>query len=265
MGGSVTCSIRSRKLNPHISPTICCGRRSAAICGVCSRRVTRRLRRRCRLGKQDGRSPPIGGYDQGLFSCGVAPRTVKYESAACEARPGPPVPSADGSRESRSRREEEVDARASSTTSNTEIGHDPHRPEGLRRRSAACDPALEASDRTPASAGNGHLSLPSPGCWRHGPVFFVAAPRRWRDIAVVAPPRIRTHGARNGRCWGTQPGLWVANTTSHNSLPASLRELVEYAGLVSKTLNETRSQLKRHDANGGSVYPQAAQTLENKA
>jgi len=94
--------------------------------------------------------------------------------------PGPPVPSADGAREARSRREEEVDARASSTTSNEEIGHDPHRPEGLRR---------------------------------HGPVFFVAAPRRWRDIAVVAPPRIRTHGARNGRRWGPRPGLEGARST----------------------------------------------------
>jgi len=64
-----------------------------------------------------------------------------------EVRLGSPVPSADGAREPRSRREEEVDARASSTTSNEEIGHDPHRPEGLRR---------------------------------HGPAFFVAAPRRWR-------------------------------------------------------------------------------------
>ncbi len=64
-----------------------------------------------------------------------------------EARPGPPVPSADGACEPRSRRQEEVDARASSTTSNEEIGRDPHRPGGLRR---------------------------------HGPAFFVAAPRRWR-------------------------------------------------------------------------------------
>ena len=67
-----------------------------------------------------------------------------------------------------------VDARASSTTSNAEIGHDPHRPEGLRR---------------------------------HGPVFFVATPRRWRDIAVVAAPRIRTHGPRNGRRRGSRSGL----------------------------------------------------------
>ncbi len=67
-----------------------------------------------------------------------------------------------------------VDARASSTASNAEIGHDPHRPKGLRR---------------------------------HGPVFFVAAPRRWRGIAVVAAPRIRGHGARNGRRWGPRPGL----------------------------------------------------------
>ncbi len=91
-----------------------------------------------------------------------------------EARLGSPEPSADGSRESRSRRDEEVDARASSTTSNAEIGRDPHRPGGLRR---------------------------------HGPVFFVAAPRRWRDIAVVAAPRIRTHGAHNGRRWGPGPSL----------------------------------------------------------
>ncbi len=67
-----------------------------------------------------------------------------------------------------------VDARASSTTRNEEIGHDPNRPIGLRR---------------------------------HGPVFFVAAPRRWRDIAVVAAPRIRGHGARNGRYWGLRPDL----------------------------------------------------------
>jgi len=124
-----------------------------------------------------------------------------------EARPGSPVPSADGAREPRSRREEEVDARASSTTSNAEIGHDPHRPEGLRRRFAACVPAPEASSRTPAIAGNGHLSLPLPGCRRHGPVFFVAAPRRWKDFTVVAAPRTRTHGARNGRRWGPVPSL----------------------------------------------------------
>ena len=67
-----------------------------------------------------------------------------------------------------------VDARASSTTSNEEIGRDPHRPEGLRR---------------------------------HGPVFVVAAPRRWSDIAVVTAPRIRGHGARNGGYWGLRPGL----------------------------------------------------------
>jgi len=67
-----------------------------------------------------------------------------------------------------------VDARASSTTSNAEIGRDPHRPRGLRR---------------------------------HVPVFVVAAPRRWRNIAVVAAPRIRVHGARNGRRWGRRPGL----------------------------------------------------------
>ena len=53
----------------------------------------------------------------------------------------------------------------------------------------------------------GHLALLSAGCRRHGPVFFVASPRRWRDIAVVAAPRIRTHGARNGRRWGPRPGL----------------------------------------------------------
>ena len=76
--------------SPHISPTSCCGRKSAAICGVCSRRVTRRLRRRCRLGKQDGRSPPIGGYDHGLFPCGVAQRTVKYDSAAPRGPAGAP-------------------------------------------------------------------------------------------------------------------------------------------------------------------------------
>jgi len=102
---------------------------------------------------------------KGVVRCGVCDQ---------EARLGSPVPSADGSRESTSRREEEVDARASSTTSNAEIGHDPHRPEGLRR---------------------------------HGPVFFVAAPRRWKDIAVVTAPRIRTHGARNGRRWGPGPSL----------------------------------------------------------
>jgi len=28
-----------------------------------------------------------------------------------------------------------------------------------------------------------------------------------KDIAVVAAPRIRTHGARNGRCWGPRPDL----------------------------------------------------------
>jgi len=28
-----------------------------------------------------------------------------------------------------------------------------------------------------------------------------------KDIVVVAAPRIRTHGARNGRCWGSQPDL----------------------------------------------------------
>jgi len=67
-----------------------------------------------------------------------------------------------------------VDARASSTTSNEDIGHDPHRPEGLRR---------------------------------HGPVFFVAAPQRWRNIVIVATPRIRGHGARNGRRWGSRPDL----------------------------------------------------------
>jgi hypothetical protein len=66
---------------------------------------------------------------------------------ALKARPESPAPSADRTREPRSRREEEVDARASSTTSNAEIGRAPYRPEGLRR---------------------------------HGPVFFVAAPRRCR-------------------------------------------------------------------------------------
>ena len=64
-----------------------------------------------------------------------------------EARPESPVSFADGAREPRSRREEEADARASSTTSNEEMGRDPHRPEGLRR---------------------------------HDPSFVVAAPRRWR-------------------------------------------------------------------------------------
>ena len=68
----------------------------------------------------------------------------------------------------------EVDARASSTTSNEEIGHDPHRPEGLRR---------------------------------HCPAFVVAAPRRWRNIAIVAAPRIRGNGVRNGRRWGSRPNL----------------------------------------------------------
>jgi len=121
----------------------------------------------------------------------------EYALRALEARLGPPVPSADGSREPRSRREEEVDARASSTTSNAEIGHDPHRPEGLRR---------------------------------HGPVFFVAAPRRWRDIAVVAAPRIRNHGVRNGRRWGPRPGLWVENPTGHGTSPPSRRNPVRYAG-----------------------------------
>jgi len=67
-----------------------------------------------------------------------------------------------------------VDARASSTTSNEEIGRDPHRPKGLRR---------------------------------HGPVFVVDAPRRWRDIAVVAAPGIRGHGARNRRHRGPRPDL----------------------------------------------------------
>ena len=85
----------------HLSPTSSCGRRCTTPSGV--------------------------------FSLRGARRTVKYDSAPYEVRPEPPVPSADGAREPMSRREEEVDARASSTTSNAEIGHDPHRPEGLRR------------------------------------------------------------------------------------------------------------------------------------
>jgi len=153
------------RVSPHISPASCCDRRCTDPSGVFSPRGAR--------------------------------RTVEYALRALEARLGSPVPSADGSRESRSRREEEVDARASSTTSNAEIGHDPHRPEGLRR---------------------------------HGPVFFVAAPRRWRDIAVVAAPRIRTHGARNGRRWGTQPGLLVENPAGIGTSPSSRRNPVRYAG-----------------------------------
>ena len=109
-----------------------------------------------------------------------------------EARPVPSVPSADGARAPRSRREEKVDARASSTTSNAEIGHDPHRPKGLRR---------------------------------HGPAFFVAAPRRWKDIAVVAAPRIRVHGARNGRRWGPRPGLEGARSAYLRYVTARLRRL----------------------------------------
>ena len=58
------------------------------------------------------------------------------------------------------------------------------------------------------------------GCERHGPVFVVAAPQRWRDIAVVAASRIRGHGARNGRRWGLRPGLagrgGVLDSTSSN-------------------------------------------------
>ena len=52
-GGVVRCRVgfaskwragckRCPPLSPHISPAICCGRRSAAICGVCSRRAARR-------------------------------------------------------------------------------------------------------------------------------------------------------------------------------------------------------------------------------
>jgi len=92
-----------------------------------------------------------------------------------------------------------VDARASSTTSNEEIGRDPRRPKGLRR---------------------------------HGPAFVVAAPRRWSDIAVVAAPRIRGHVARNGRRWGLRPGLLVENTTGHGTSPPSLRDLMNNAGCL---------------------------------
>ena len=56
---------------------------------------------------------PASSYDRrcttpsGVFSLRGARRTVKYDSAPREARPEPPVPSADGAREPRSRREEE--------------------------------------------------------------------------------------------------------------------------------------------------------------
>jgi hypothetical protein len=117
---------------------------------------------------------------------------------ALEVRSKPPVPSADGAREPRSRREEEVDARASSTTSNDEIGHDPHRPEGLRR---------------------------------HGSGFFVVAPRRWRNIAVVASSRIRTHGARNGSVLeGFDRASEIENPAGHSTSPASRRNPVRSAG-----------------------------------
>jgi hypothetical protein len=59
---------------------------------------------------------------------GEVPCTVGF--ATKRSGPGPPVSSADWAREPRSRREEEVDARASSTTSNTEIGRDPIGPKG---------------------------------------------------------------------------------------------------------------------------------------
>jgi len=115
-----------------------------------------------------------------------------------EAWSGPPVPSADGSRESRSRREEEVDARASSTTSNAEIGHDPHRPEGLRRRFAACvspPPArvrwarLEASPRPPCAVVGG---------------LSAAWPRLLRCLSSAMEGHRRRRGALNPEPWRTQ-------------------------------------------------------------
>ncbi len=90
-----------------------------------------------------------------------------------------------------------VDARALSTTSNEEIGRDPHRPEGLRR---------------------------------HGSVFVVVAPRRWRDIAVVASPRIRDHGARNGRRGVLRPGLAGRGVVLHSTSSTPKREITAGCG-----------------------------------
>ena len=65
-------------------------------------------------------------------------------------------------------------------------------PEHLRRR------ATKRSAATP---------IGPKGCGGMAPIFFVAAPRRWKDIAVVAAPRFRDHGARNGRRWEPRPDL----------------------------------------------------------
>jgi len=116
---------------------------------------------------------------RGAVPSGVFDLEIRLESSA---------PSADGARAPRSRREEEVDARASSTTSNEEIGHEtPIGPEGRgsMARLRRCHPSA------------------------------------MKDIAVVAAPRIRTHGARNGRCWGPRPDLAGrgARTCSTSSTP----------------------------------------------
>lgn len=72
------------------------------------------------------------------------------------------------------------------TTSDEEISHNPHRPKGLLQRFAPCSGLT--------------------GLRRHWPGFVVPAPRRWRNIEVVAAPRIRANGARNGRYRGFPTG-----------------------------------------------------------
>ncbi len=137
--------------------------------------------RKCRCDLYSTRSIPPKPLLSGSTSLPFSPRRVARPARCREMRrfrPRGPATVPSAVRRWGSRAEVKarggVDARASSTTSNEEIGRDPHRPEGLRR---------------------------------HRPVFVVVAPRRWRDIAVVAAPEIRGHGARNGRRWGLRPGL----------------------------------------------------------
>ncbi len=111
----------------------------------------------CRTAAEEGAANEGTGYD-GAMSRGWNPHispSFMARAARCRAqwgfRPRGPAGAPSAVRRWGSRAEVKarggVDARASSTTSNEEIGRDPHRPEGLRR---------------------------------HGPVFVVAAPRRWR-------------------------------------------------------------------------------------